>query len=97
MRIGIGKVNKENPLFGRVMRHADVELCAFGSFALMMLSRFEVAGEKLDFSSNKAWFDVKLMVEQGTILVFIFIKRLTHIFKDQKCQQKQFLTRLMPE
>jgi hypothetical protein len=46
MKIGIGKVNKENPLFGRVIQHANEELCPVGSYAFMLLSRFDVAGDQ---------------------------------------------------
>jgi hypothetical protein len=88
MRIGIGKVNKENPLFGRVMRHANEELCPVGSYAFMLLSRFEVAGEKLDFSSNKAWFDVKLMVEQGIHCQIYSLFQLYSLCKGSKVPTK---------
>jgi hypothetical protein len=62
LQIAIGKVNKGKTLYGRVMRHRDVELCPVGALALYLFYRFQVAKEELDLSANSKWFDVKLLL-----------------------------------
>jgi hypothetical protein len=42
MQIAIGKVNKNKTLYGRVMRHRDVERCAIGALAFYLFSRYVV-------------------------------------------------------
>jgi hypothetical protein len=66
MRIAIGKTNGLKTLYGRVMRHKDVTLCAVGALAFYLLARFHISGEVLDFSSNDSWFGVKLLIESST-------------------------------
>ncbi len=66
MQIAVGKTNGNKTLYGRVIRHKDPEHCAFGGLGLYLLSRFHLAQETLDFSSNRTWFDVKLLVESGS-------------------------------
>jgi len=66
MRIAIGKTNGLKTLYGRVMRHKDVRLCAIGALGFYLLAKFHVSGEVLDFSSNQSWFNVKLLVESST-------------------------------
>ena len=61
LQIAIGKVNKGKTLYGRVMRHKDVELCPVGALAMYLFHRFQVAKEEIDLSSNSKWFDVKLL------------------------------------
>ena len=61
-----GKVNKGHTLFGRAMRHLKASKCVMGALGLYLLARFEVTKEKLDFSSNSKWFDVKLLVDSAT-------------------------------
>ena len=48
------------------MRHRDVNVCPIGALGLYLFSRFHLAGEELDFTSNEKWFDVKLLVKSGT-------------------------------
>ena len=66
MKIATGKTNGTKTLYGRVVRHKDPALCPIGALGLYLLARFHLADEKLDFSSNSSWFDVKLLVECGS-------------------------------
>ena len=65
MKIEMGKVNQDRTILGRVLRHVDVKLCAFGALGLYLLQRFLVTNELgwLDFTTNKSWFDIKLLVD----------------------------------
>jgi hypothetical protein len=65
MMIATGKVNQNKTLFGRFMRHKDVTMCAMGGLGLYFLLRFSLTKEyeHYDFTDNKKWFDVKLMVD----------------------------------
>ena len=67
LQIASGKINSEKNLYGRAMRHKKPELCPIGALGLYLLSRFHIAGESLDFSSNEKWFSVKLLVENGSV------------------------------
>ena len=66
MRIAMGKTNGLKTLYGRVMRHANVKLCAIGALGFYHLARFHISGEIFDFSSNEKWFNVKLLVESSS-------------------------------
>lgn len=52
------------------MRHKDVHLCAIGSLALYLWYRFDVCGEMIenppDFTDNKSWYHIKLLIAYGT-------------------------------
>jgi hypothetical protein len=66
LRIAIGKTNGLKTLYGRVMRHRDVNLCAVGALGFYLFARFHISGETLDFSSNEKWFEVKLLIESSS-------------------------------
>jgi hypothetical protein len=66
MKIAFGKTNSIKTLYGRVMRHKKVTLCPIGALGFYLLSRFHFTQETLNFSCNASWFDVKLLVEQGS-------------------------------
>ena len=63
MRIGNGKINQKNAIFGRVMRHRDPRLCPVGGVGLVLLARFHHTREieTIDFTNNKSWFNIKLL------------------------------------
>ena len=65
MQIFEGKTNKTKTLYGRVLRHRDPYLCAMGALGFYLLARFEVTGEcdHFDFSDNKKWFDIKVLID----------------------------------
>ena len=65
MRIAIGKTNGLKVLYGRATCHKDVTQCPIGALAMYLHSRFELTGEgeKLDFSQNSSWFNVKLLID----------------------------------
>lgn len=70
MTIFAGKTNKLNKLYGRAMRAKDVRLCSLGALGFYLLSRFALTGEFEDgkcpdFTDNKAWYDIKLLVAFG--------------------------------
>lgn len=65
MQIMTGKTNRDKTLFGRMIRHKNVNLCGIGALALYLMLRFHVTREleQIDFTNNKQWFDLKLMVD----------------------------------
>jgi hypothetical protein len=63
MRIAIGKTNGLKTLYGRLMRHQDVNQCTIGALGLYLLAKFHISGEVFDFSPTDRWFDVKLLIE----------------------------------
>ena len=66
MQLAEGKTNDGIKLYGRLTRHKDVLLCGGGALAFYLLYRFFVTGEMdepPDFTSNTAWFDIKLLVD----------------------------------
>ena len=65
MQIFEGKTNKTKTLYGRVLRHRDLYLCAMGALGFYLLVRFEVTGEcdRFDLSYNKKWFNIKLLAD----------------------------------
>lgn len=62
LRIAFGKTNKGNNLYGRFMRHRQAEKCPVGALGIYLFARFHRLNEKLDFSRNSNWFNVKLCV-----------------------------------
>lgn len=62
-----GKTNHSGrTIYGRAMRHRIPEMCPIGAKALYLMFRFKVTGEMdppPDFTSNEAWFDIKLLVD----------------------------------
>ena len=62
-RVSMGKANKDKVIYGRSMRHKDVEMCSIGALGLYLLTRFEVTDEieDIDFSDNRTWFNRKLL------------------------------------
>jgi hypothetical protein len=60
------ETNGHMKLYGRVMRHREVNLCAVGALGLYLFARFHLAKEVIDFSTNSSWFDVKLLVQAGS-------------------------------
>jgi Centromere DNA-binding protein complex CBF3 subunit, domain 2 len=62
IRIMTGKTNGLKTLFGRVIRHKDVYLCAIGVLGLYLLARWEFSDEVIDWSTNESWFNIKLLV-----------------------------------
>lgn len=65
-RIGTGKTNGDNTLYGRTIRNRNLYSCSIGALGLYLVARFEIAREVLDFSSNEMWFDRKLLVSNGS-------------------------------
>lgn len=66
LQIATGKTNHGQKLYGRVLRHKNPELCAFGSLGFYLFYRFHFTHEMEpppDFTENKAWFDMKLMID----------------------------------
>ena len=64
MQFAEGKTNHGVTLYGRCLRHHDVRLCPVGAFAMYLFWRLDLSGEfspPPDFTSNKDWFDVKLL------------------------------------
>jgi hypothetical protein len=77
MQIDSSKTNhftKGHKLFGRCIRHKDRTLCAMGAEGFYLLARFTYGGEKLDFTENKDWFDVKLLTDSCGIDNTIAVK-----------------------
>ena len=63
MRIATGKTNGLKILYGRCMRHKDVNLCAYGALAFYLMLRFNRTGEKINFQNASEWFDINLLVD----------------------------------
>lgn len=65
MRIAQGKTNANRILYGRSIRHRDVNLCAVGALALYLFARFSHSHEMddVDFTSNRCWFNIKLLTD----------------------------------
>jgi len=65
MRIAQGKVNANKVLYGRSIRHRDVNLCAIGSLALYLFARLKHTQEldDVDFTCNSSWFNIKLLTD----------------------------------
>ena len=65
MQIFQGKTNKSRTIYGRVMRHKEVTLCAMGALGFYLLMRFSYSKESdhFDFSENGKWFNIKLLTD----------------------------------
>ena len=93
MKIAIGKTNRPKTLYGRVIRHKNPFYCPIGALGFYLLSRFHLADETLDFSSNRTWFDNELLVESGSknsvdgIKDRTFRKAMKEVFKKNGTQQ----------
>jgi len=64
LRIGRGKTNKANNIFGRAMRHKDPRMCSVCGLGLYLLARFQSTNEideLFDFTNNETWFNIKLL------------------------------------
>jgi len=70
MQIVQGKTNQDRKLFGRAMRHREVEICPISALALYLWYRLDVDGEwadeRPDFLDNHSWFFIKLLVSATT-------------------------------
>ena len=69
-QISTGKTNKGLKLYGRVMRHKEVSLCAIGALGFYLMYRFYRTGEMNpppDFRDNEAWYHIKLLVSPNQI------------------------------
>jgi Centromere DNA-binding protein complex CBF3 subunit, domain 2 len=65
-QLASGKTNNNQKLYGRVMRHKDVNLCAVGALGFYLMYRFQVTDEMNtppDFADNEAWYRIKLLVQ----------------------------------
>ena len=65
MRIGFGKtVRGDKPIYARGLRHKDARLCHIGALGLWLMARFHIYNEmeRVDFTDNKSWFNMKLMI-----------------------------------
>jgi hypothetical protein len=62
MMITGGKTNQEHHrLYSGVIRHKNVQICAFGAVGFYLFHRFHIKGEVFpDFSANENWFNTKL-------------------------------------
>jgi len=65
MQVFSGKTNRNKTLYGRVMRHKNVNMCAIGALGMYLAHRFEYTDEmsNVDFTDNHAWFDIKLLTD----------------------------------
>jgi len=64
-----GKTNGLATLFGRVMRHKNVDMCAYGALGLYLLARFELTNELkyMDLTKNESWFNIKLFTKMDEV------------------------------
>jgi hypothetical protein len=44
------------------MRHKHVNMCSIGAPGFYLMARFDMTGEKFDFSDKSSWFSQKLLV-----------------------------------
>ena len=87
MRIGNGKTNQKNSIFGRVMRHRDPRLCAVGGIGMFLLARFHYTNEieTIDFTENKSWFNIKLLGAMSSTKKLKKEKRMIRNLKVKVC------------
>lgn len=66
MQIATGKTNKAKTIYGRLIRHKNVNMCGMGALGLYLMLRFHVTKEleEIDFTDNSKWFDIKLLVDR---------------------------------
>ena len=65
LQIATGKINRDKKLYGRALRHKNVNLCSIGALALYLYFRFKHTGEMddpPDFTDNPKWFYRKLLI-----------------------------------
>jgi hypothetical protein len=62
MQIPEGKTNNGKIVWGRTMRHENVNMCSIGALGFYLMSRFEVTGEIFDFETNKSCFNRNMLV-----------------------------------
>ena len=62
MRIVTRKTNNLKTLYGRSMQHKNVNLCPMGRIGFYLRHRFHTLKEKIDFTDNKKWFNIKLLI-----------------------------------
>ena len=62
LKIGEGKTVKKRAQFGKMMRHANVKMCAIGALAFWLYARFLITNEieNIDWTDNHTWFNIKL-------------------------------------
>ena len=67
LRVGEGKTVGSKAQFGKMMRHANVKMCAIGALGFWLMARFMVTNEisSIDFTDNTTWFDIKLLCQLG--------------------------------
>jgi hypothetical protein len=66
LQVDTGKTNGLKTLYGRVLRHKQVQLCPIGALGFMLLGRFEYTKEVETFYNlldNKSWFGVKALID----------------------------------
>jgi hypothetical protein len=59
-----GKTNAGKIVWGRVTRHKHVNMCLIGALGFYLMARFDMTGEKFDFSDSISWFNQKLLVSR---------------------------------
>lgn len=77
LQVDTGKTNGLKTLYGRVMRHKNVDLCPIGAFAFMLLGRFEHTNEvdtTYNFLDNKSWFGVKALIDYRKNDLYVSVK-----------------------
>ena len=64
--VGEGKTVASKAQFGKMMRHANVKMCAIRALGFWLMARLMITDEMncVDFTDNTTWFDVKLLVCQ---------------------------------
>ena len=67
LRVGEGKTVGSKAQFGKMMRHANVKMCAIGALGFWLMARFMITDEinSIDFTDNTTWFDIKLLCQLG--------------------------------
>jgi hypothetical protein len=97
MRIATGKTNGLKVLYGRVMRHKNVSMCAIGALGLYLLSRFDLTGEVFDFTSNESWYNVKLLIDstyhdvESSVSDQAYAKAIRKVCEELKIVSKHFV------
>jgi len=83
MMITGGKTNQEHyKLYSRVIRHKNVQACAFGAIGFYLFHRFHVKGEAFpDFTLNENWFKTKLARGRSADKAVSYNTQLTSINK----------------
>lgn len=70
-----GKMNQEGAqLFSGVIRHRDVDACAFGAVGIYLFQRFHLDGESFPtFTRNEEWYmilcSLRVKIEKNQLLV----------------------------